>query len=917
MFKHIFYLLSSFLFSLQVVAYEIVTEPVKIFQNDEGVNSVAFSPDGQYVLSGSDDNTIKLWDVNTGEVIRSFEGHTDDVESAVFSPDGQYVLSGSDDNTIKLWDVNTGELIHFFEGYTNSVNSVAFSPDGHYVLSGNPDWDDTMKLWDVNTGELIRSFEGHTNSVWSVAFSPDGHYVLSGNGDSTMKLWDVNTGELIRSFEGHVNNVKSVAFSPDGYYVLSGNGDGTMKLLDVNTGKLIRSFEGHTYYAVWSVAFSPDGQYVLSGDGDSTMKLWDVNTGELIRSFEGHTNGLNSVAFSPNGQYALSGSSDNTMKLWWTKPNEAPVANFSLSIGSLNINTEGLPTGYDVMLGASSSSDTDGSIATYKWFSTENHSQVSNTPDITLPFTTYGTHQITLVVVDDEGLESEAFTQSFTIETPEIIKPIEVIENQPSTNSLGTAIIIAASGAHPENTLFSFSHRFTQEIYRLLIARGFTDETVEYLSPMYPDIDANGFPDDGTKDPKRQDYNLFAADQDLKQAFAKAAANLQVGQQFIFYIHGHARKDNLLLSRDYELTATQLKDYLATIPAGVQQIIILDACYSGSFLDDLAGVENRIVVTSADDANQAWNTEYTSFTDKFIVTLRRGQTLKDAFIVAEDTIIGEPSLFGDQRPWLDDDQDGVYSTRDGSRAAQVYLGKEGIAAAPPPEITQVHGRIELPEHETTTTLWVKVALNPDAIRRVTAVLMPPELSVKTYEGENTFFGKQEVELIYNLAQNRYEANYTEFRSAGTWRIFYQAQDMQGVSSDIKKGEVDAKGTTLPITVKMVLNQKRYTADDPLLLDMVLTGTANVDLYVAIVYPSGGFQTISYPFVLSMQNAIQPYQTNVTHSGQKSFSIMNFPLPNGIPKGQYSTCGVLVSAGNRQPEDVANWIHYDCPSFEIY
>jgi len=703
---------------------------------------------------------------------------------------------------------------------------------------------------------LKQTFEGHTGDVLSVAFSPDGNSILSGSSDNTINVWNINGGAPNRSIMS-ATQIKSISFSYDGRYVASGSEDGVIALFDLSTGGYIRSFAGGHSGFVNAVTFSHDGTRILSGGGDNTVKLWDITIDGVTHSFENNAFQIKSVAISFNDQYALSGNG-SAMKLWQIQ--STPAADPIIPV--VNPNNDSVVTPEE--------------------------------PTVTQPD-----------VNNDIPVDS-------TIETGQSIHP----ENK---DSIGTAILIAASGAHPENTLFPFSHRFTQEMYRLLIARGFTDETIEYLSPMYPDIDANGFPDDGdgTKDPKRQDYNLFTANEDLKQAFAKAAANLQAGQQFVFYIHGHARKDNLLLSRDYELTATQLKDYLATVPTGIQQIIILDACYSGSFLDDLATVENRIVITSADDANQAWNTEYTSFTDKFILTLRRGQLLRDAFMAAQDTVISEPSLFGDQRPWLDDDQDGVYSTRDGSRAAQVYIGKEGIAAAPPPEITQVHGRIELPEHETTATLWVKVALNPDAIRRVTAVLMPPTLSTKTYEGENTFFGKQEIELIYNPAQNRYEANYTEFRSAGTWRIFYQAQDMQGVSSDIKKGEVEAKGTTLPITVKMVLNQKRYTTDDPLLLDMVLTGTANVDLYVAIVYPSGGFQTITYPFVLSMQNAIQPYQTNVTHSGQKSFSIMNFALPNGIPKGQYLTCGVLVTAGNRQPEDIANWIHSDCPSFEIY
>ena len=277
------------------------------------VRSVAFSPDGRYALSGSNDKTLKLWDVNTGSAIRTFTGHSNQVRSVAFSPDGRYALSGSNDNTLKLWDVNTGSAIRTFTGHSDYVLSVAFSPDGRYALSGSSD--NTLKLWDVNTGRAIRTFTGHSNYVFSVAFSPDGRYALSGSLDNTLNLWDVHTGSAIRTFTGHSNLVLSVAFSPDGRYALSGSEDNTLKLWDVNTGRAIRTFTGHSH-RVRSVAFSPDGRYALSGSGDNTLKLWDVNTGSAIRTFTGHSDYVLSVAFSPDGRYALSGSNDKTLKLW-------------------------------------------------------------------------------------------------------------------------------------------------------------------------------------------------------------------------------------------------------------------------------------------------------------------------------------------------------------------------------------------------------------------------------------------------------------------------------------------------------------------------------------------------------------------------------------------------------------------------
>jgi WD40 repeat protein len=278
------------------------------------VNSIAFSPDGRQVLSGSDTNTrIKLWDANTGKEIGTFSGHIENISSVTFSPDGRQVLSGSSDKTIKLWDINTGREIRTLNGHTRRVNTVTFSPDGKQILSGS--YDETIKLWDANTGKEIRTFYGHTGSVNSVVFSPDGRQILSGSGDNTMKLWDANTGREIRTFLGHTSGVYSVTFSPDGRQILSGSSDNTMKLWDADTGREIRTFYGHIGTVI-SISFSPDGRQVLSGSSDKTIKLWETNTGREIMTFSGHTSHVGSSTFSPDGKQVLSGSWDNTVKLW-------------------------------------------------------------------------------------------------------------------------------------------------------------------------------------------------------------------------------------------------------------------------------------------------------------------------------------------------------------------------------------------------------------------------------------------------------------------------------------------------------------------------------------------------------------------------------------------------------------------------
>jgi WD40 repeat protein/DNA-binding SARP family transcriptional activator len=276
------------------------------------LTSVSMSPDGKYLLTSSWDNTARLWDVQTGQEVRQFAGHTDQLKAAVFSPDGQWVLTASHDQTARLWDAQTGAELRLFQ-HNSKVLSAAFSPDGQFILTGNED--QTARLWDLQTGRMLRTFAGHTNQVLSAVFSPDGQYVLTGSYDHAAKLWVVQTGQELRQFIGHTLGVTSVAFSPDGQFALTSGGDNTARLWDVQTGRQLRLLNSHTG-AVGSAAFSPDGRYVLSGGDDSTARLWDVRTPPGLPQFAGHTGAIITVAFSPDGKYAATGGADKTVRLW-------------------------------------------------------------------------------------------------------------------------------------------------------------------------------------------------------------------------------------------------------------------------------------------------------------------------------------------------------------------------------------------------------------------------------------------------------------------------------------------------------------------------------------------------------------------------------------------------------------------------
>jgi len=276
------------------------------------VNSATFSPDGRKILSASWDNTIRIWDANTGQCIDTLIGHTSSVKSAVFSPDGKFIASASWDNTIRIWDANTGDCVGkpLIE-HTDNVNSVAFSPDGKILASASDD--KTIRIWDANTWKCTNTLIGHTSSVESVAFSPDGKFIASASWDNTIRIWNTNNGECIgKPLIGHKDLIHSVVFSPNGELIVSASNDETIRIWNVKT-RTSRKIKGLTEGGLLSASFSPDGKYVVSGSSDGYVYLWDID-GNLIH-YPASDNAISSVLFSPDGEKILLASCDNTIRI--------------------------------------------------------------------------------------------------------------------------------------------------------------------------------------------------------------------------------------------------------------------------------------------------------------------------------------------------------------------------------------------------------------------------------------------------------------------------------------------------------------------------------------------------------------------------------------------------------------------------
>jgi len=260
------------------------------------VATVAMSPDGAIMASGSYDLTIKLWRVSDGALLRTLPGHLAEVRSVAFSPDGSMLVSGSSDRTVKIWRVSDGLLLRTLIGHSDVVRSVAFSPDSSTVLSGAQDRN--VLLWRVSDGLLLRNFSGNANWVMSVAYSPDGTSVISGGTDGSLMRWRVADGVLLWGFAGHADWVMSVAYSPDGSTIASGGLDFTTKLWRASDGALLRTITDFGD-GVNCVTFSRDGSNLMTADWKLAIKKWRVADGALLQSYlEGSL--VSSVCFTPD-----------------------------------------------------------------------------------------------------------------------------------------------------------------------------------------------------------------------------------------------------------------------------------------------------------------------------------------------------------------------------------------------------------------------------------------------------------------------------------------------------------------------------------------------------------------------------------------------------------------------------------------
>src|SRR6476660_3793332 len=313
--------------------------------HSHGVWSVAFAPDSLTLASGGVDRLVRLWDIETGRLLRSLRGHTADIRSVVFTPDGQTLTTAREDRTIRVWNPNTGESKKLlFTRYDHNVVSLSLSPDGLMLARGSHNKD--IKIWEVTTGTELMTLLGKDqyDHHWSVcvAFSPDGVHLASGMDIGKIKLWEVlPSGEEKILHDGHWKQTEedtsetrgyfveddggfqkpmdywigAMTFTPDAKYLITGSRDQTIKLFEMPGALEHRTLKGHGGW-VRSLVVTPDGKVLISSGDDNTIRFWDLKSGRCFRTIKSHTGGVRCVALSPDGLRLASASWDRTVKLW-------------------------------------------------------------------------------------------------------------------------------------------------------------------------------------------------------------------------------------------------------------------------------------------------------------------------------------------------------------------------------------------------------------------------------------------------------------------------------------------------------------------------------------------------------------------------------------------------------------------------
>ncbi|MAT98710.1 MAG: hypothetical protein CL608_16325 [Anaerolineaceae bacterium] len=293
----------------------------------EGINDVAFSADGRFLATVSQDSDVKVWDVAAGQEIGTLSAHGQPVNAVAFSPDGSRLATAGNDGFIILWNMASLELITVLNGQDGAVNDIAFDPDGTQLVAGYAS--SIVRLWDLDNRRSELRLLAHTASVNAAAFRHDGSRFATAGDDGRIIIWNSDTGASLFSIEPSLNSnnqpiaIHALAYSPDDSRLLAANGSGTATAWDTGDASLVFRVAGHAV-SLEDVAFSPDGTLFATASSDNTVKVWDAATQQALYTLTGHSSGVTAVAFHPTADQMVTASSDGTARLWRTEAGLSP-----------------------------------------------------------------------------------------------------------------------------------------------------------------------------------------------------------------------------------------------------------------------------------------------------------------------------------------------------------------------------------------------------------------------------------------------------------------------------------------------------------------------------------------------------------------------------------------------------------------
>ena len=302
------------------IAQKILKKPISLKGHTDKVTSIAMSIDNALLISGSYGGNIKVWDLETFEIVKDIEvDNKKTIWSVDISYGNKYIASGSSDNTIRVWEFDNQDICYTLQGHESDITSISFTKNGKYLVSAS--LDRSIKIWDFRNEKLEKTLEGHDNTVRDISISMDDKYIVSGGYDNKIKIWDLQSGGLVGTLKGHSKSVTSIETSSDDVYIISSSEDDSIKIWDLDKKEIFKTItmnsdsnnEEEEHYSNPSV-ISADDVYIVSARND-IISIWDLDNTKLVKEFIGHNSHISSLLISSDNKYIISSSDDNDINI--------------------------------------------------------------------------------------------------------------------------------------------------------------------------------------------------------------------------------------------------------------------------------------------------------------------------------------------------------------------------------------------------------------------------------------------------------------------------------------------------------------------------------------------------------------------------------------------------------------------------